>query len=188
MKNDDINTLFKELDFDISEPASGHKDRFKKKLEEQHSQSKKQKHGRLTRNLWGPLFSIAAILAIAFMVFTGIFNENSIQNKGDLASVSPQMKETKQFYTQLIETELKALNAENSPETEAIINDALTQLEKLENEYKKLEKDLQDSGQDKRVIYAMISNFQQRIDLLNQVLEQIDNIKSLKNQSNENYI
>ena len=80
------------------------------------------------------------------------------------------------------------LKAENAPGTEAIVEDALTQLEKLETEYKKLQKDLRNSGQDERVIYAMISNFQQRIDLLKQVLDQIENIKSLKNKSDENYI
>ena len=188
MKNDNINELFKELDFDNKEPATGHKKRFLEKLEEQNSQSKKLDKGSRIRGLWAPMLSVAAILAIAFMVFAGFFNENSFKNQGDLANVSPQMKETKQFYTQLIETELETLKAENVPGTEAIVKDALTQLEKLETEYEKLQKDLRNSGQDKRVIYAMISNFQQRIDLLKQVLNQIENIKSLKNQSNENYI
>ena len=41
------------------------------------------------------------------------------------------------------------------------------------------------SGKDKRVIHAMIQNFQQRIDLLSEVLEQIENIKSLNNQNYE---
>ncbi|HKL35689.1 MAG TPA: hypothetical protein VJ899_05320 [Salegentibacter sp.] len=188
MKKDNINELFKELDFDNKEPATGHKERFRKKLEEQNSHSRNSVKGSNKRGLWAPMLSVAAILAIAFMVFAGFFSENSYKNQGDLASVSPQMKETKQFYTQLIETELQNLKAQNAPGTEAIVEDALTQLEKLETEYKKLQKDLRNSGQDERVIYAMISNFQQRIDLLKQVLDQIENIKSLKNRSDENYI
>ena len=188
MKNDNINELFKELDFDNKEPATGHKERFLEKLEEQNSRSKNSTKGTNSRSLWAPMLSVAAILAIAFMVLAGFFGENSYKNQGDLASVSPQRKETKQFYTQLIETELQNLKAENAPGTEAIVDDALTQLEKLETEYKKLQKDLRNSGQDERVIYAMISNFQQRIDLLKQVLDQIENIKSLKNKSDENYI
>jgi len=187
MKNDNINELFKELDFDNKEPASGHKTRFLEKLEKQNNHNKlgSKPH---RRSLWAPMLSVAAILAIAFMVFAGFFNENTRGNSGELASVSPQMKETQQFYTQLIKTELETLKAENAPGTEAIVKDALTQLEKLETEYEKLKKDLQNSGQDKRVIYAMISNFQQRIDLLKEVLNQIENIKTLKKQSDENYI
>ena len=187
MKTDKIDELFEELDFDNKEPATGHKARFLEKLEAQ-NQTKNLGNNTFKRSLWAPMLSVAAILAIAFMVFAGFFNQNSSGNSGELASVSPEMKETQQFYTQLIKTELETLKAEDAPETEAIIKDALTQLEKLETEYEKLKKDLQNSGQDKRVIYAMISNFQQRIDLLNEVLNQIENIKTLKNQSDEKYI
>ena len=52
--------------------------------------------------------------------------------------------------------------------------------------YEKLKLDLTSSGEDKRVIYAMITNFQNRIDLLENVLEQIEEIKQLKNSNNEN--
>ena len=106
-------------------------------------------------------------------------------NQSDLASISPEMKQTQQFYSGLIEQELIALNAEATPETQAIIKDALQQLKKLENRYKRMENDLLESGKDKRVIHAMIQNFQQRIDLLSEVLEQIENIKSLNNQNYE---
>ena len=43
-----------------------------------------------------------------------------------------------------------------------------------------LTKDLSESGDDKRVIYAMISNFQNRIDVLQTVIERVDAIKQLK--------
>ncbi|WP_037314909.1 hypothetical protein [Salegentibacter sp. Hel_I_6] len=188
MKNDNIDELFKELDFDNKEPIAGHKARFLEKLENQNRQKKNNGFSGYKRSLLAPMLSVAAILAIAFMVFAGLFNENSRENYGDLASVSPEMKETQQFYTQLIKTELASLKAEETPETQAIVDDALSQLEKLESEYDKLKEDLKNSGQDKRVIYAMISNFQQRIDLLNEVLAHIENIKTLKNQSDENYI
>ena len=92
------------------------------------------------------------------------------------------MKQTQEFYTGVIRKELNAINAEKSPETEAIINDALVQMDKLEKNYEGLKEDLAKSGNDNRVIYAMIQNFQQRIDLLNNVLTQIENIKTLKNQ------
>lgn len=188
MKNDKIDELLKELDFDNKKPGSGHKARFLKKLEEQNNQTKNLGSNTYKRSLWAPMLSFAAILAIAFMVLAGFFNQNSRQNLSELASVSPEMKETQQFYTQLIKNELETLKAVDDPGTEAIVKDALSQLEKLETEYIKLKEDLQKSGQDKRVVYAMISNFQQRIDLLTEVLSQIKNIKTLKNQSDENYI
>ena len=45
--------------------------------------------------------------------------------------------------------------------------------------------DLNESGDDHRVIYAMISNFQNRINILQNTINQIKIIKQLKNQSNE---
>ena len=48
--------------------------------------------------------------------------------------------------------------------------------------------DLTESGKDQRVIYAMISNFQSRIDILTTVLEQIEDVKQLKTNTNQTSI
>ncbi|UAB82916.1 DUF4179 domain-containing protein [Zunongwangia sp. SCSIO 43204] len=186
MKNDEFFEDLKGLNFDISEPDSGHKDRFLEKLEQKHK-NEASKTGKL-RKLWIPLSSIAAALIIAFIAFGNVFNTPAFAKEADLAAVSPQMKETQDFYSTLIERELKSIEGERSPKTNKIINDALVQLETLEKEYNKLKKDLLESGQDKRVIYAMINNFQKRIDLLNQVLDQIETIKQLNTQENETII
>ena len=60
-----------------------------------------------------------------------------------------------------------------------MVESAVANLAVLESNYKKLQKDLVESGEDKRVIYAMINNFQNRIDLLQQVLEQMNAVNEL---------
>lgn len=184
MEYKNIDDLFKNGDFDIAEPAKGHQKRFFKKLQENKTSSSSGK-GKL-RMLWSPFAAMAAGLILIFMVSGNNFGINVSNNSGDLANVSPEMKETQQFYTNLIKTELAKVNDAKSPETEAIVNDAFVQMEKLDNEYEKLKKDLFNSGQDKRVIFAMVTNLQQRIDLLNTVLIKIEEIKELKNPNNEN--
>ena len=62
----------------------------------------------------------------------------------------------------------------------------MAQLKTLEADYEKLKTDLGKSGNDKRVIYAMINNFQTRIDILQNVLSGIEQIKELKTQNDEN--
>ncbi len=185
MKNNDFDNLFKELDFDIEEPHSGHTERFGKKLEKQTGAPKKEAK---VRRLWAPIIGIAASFALAFILLGEVLTPGNSANNSDLASISPEMKQTQEFYTSVIRKELTAINAEKTPETEAIINDALLQMEKLEKNYENLKDDLEKSGKDNRVIHAMIQNFQQRIDLLNNVLTQIENIKTLKNQNYENNI
>lgn len=184
MNNQKLDEFLKDLDFDVAEPSHGHYDRFVRKLKKENI-SRSGKGGNI-RMLWSPLFAVAAGLLLIFMIAGGTLGSGMLANSGDLAGISPEMKETHQFYTNLIKTELAKVKAENSPETEAVVNDALIQMEKLDKDYEKLKTDLKKSGQDKRVISAMITNLQQRIDLLNNVMQHIENIKELKNPKNEN--
>ena len=57
----------------------------------------------------------------------------------------------------------------------------MVQLKKLKNNYGLLEKDLINGGNSKLILSAMITNFQTRIDLLQDVLDKIETIKNLKN-------
>lgn len=182
MKNNSIEEIFKELDFDIAEPAAGHQERFLSKLKSKPAD--KQWGGKL-RMLWNPLFAVAASFLILFMVAGSFMGSGLLTQQGDLAGVSPELRETHEFYTNLIKSELARVNEVKTPETEAIAEDAFRQLEILDLEYEKLKKDLKTSGQDKRVVFAMVSNLQQRIDVLNNVLIHIENITQLKNQNNE---
>lgn len=184
MKTEDLEELFRSVDFDIAEPAEGHQKRFREKLKSRgNSKIKTFK----IFPFWIPMSAIAASLVVGFLLFQGIYNNQNIQ-KQELANVSPQMKTTQDFYASVIKKELYNLEQEKSPATEKIVNDALHQMEILESDYAKLKIDLAKSGQDDRVIYAMISNFQKRIDLLTQVLEKVNNINQIKSTPHENNI
>ena len=182
MSKDNIDKLFENLnnDFDIEVPNLGHQQRFLDKLNRKNDLASP---GTTKRSLWKPVLSVAASLVLMFALFFGTQQEASAK---DLASISPEMAETQNFFTATISDELAKLNNETSPETKILVDDALKQMEILESEYELLKTDLTDSGDDKRVIYAMISNFQNRIDLLQNVLQNIEEIKQLKQSTNEN--
>ena len=186
METNDFDTLFRDLDFNNEEPSNGHRDRFSVKLVKHRSEDPNNK-GKV-RKLWINLFTIAASFLLALFIIAEFAGPQAASKNSELASISPEMKQTQDFYTSMIRQELLALNAEKSPETEAIIEDALRQMNRLENQYEKLKEDLVQSGKDNRVIHAMIQNFQQRIDILNDVLHQIEEIKTLKTQDHENTI
>lgn len=182
MEKDNLYSLFDDLknQFDIETPQKNHEQRFSDKLKSNDIASTEVK--KISRFNWKPFLAIAASIIICLGLFTTLQNE---PEDLDLASVSPEMSETQDFFTVTIENELKKLNKERSPLTEQIITDALVQIQLLEKDYKKLKTDLTESGKNQRVIYAMISNFQNRIDILNTVLEQIETIKELKTNTNE---
>lgn len=174
MKKDDIEQLFDRLEgqLSVAEPSTDHQARFLEKL--QSTQVQEEKPVRKL-NWWKPL-AVAASLALVFMI---TFSQTSQTEIKDLADVSPEMEQTQTFFTQTIEKELFELQQQTTPETQAIVDDTMKRLTKLEADYDDLKNDLAESGQDKRVIYAMINNFQNRIDLLQQVLEHIDAVKNL---------
>lgn len=185
MEKEDFNAIIENAkgDFDIHTPTAGHKARFLKKLNDISIEKKQPTKG--VKSLWTPFLIAAASLVICFGMFYAMSAEPEIY---DLADVSTELAETQDFFTLTISEELKKLNAEKSPETEDIIYDAMRELEVLEASYLKLKKDLKTSGKDQRVIYAMISNFQTRIDILTNVIEHIENIKQLKTIPNDTEI
>ncbi len=186
MKDEELDNLFLTEAFDIEEPDAGHEERFLKKLKEETQQKEKPKGSII--NFWKPWIAIAASLVFVVLIAGSFLSNNSYKKSTDLAAISPEMKETQEFYTTAIKAELEKINTAKSPETEIIVNDALEQLQRLDTEYGQLKTDLSKSGKDKRVIFAMVSNLQQRIDILNNVLTQIEEIKELKNNENESTI
>ena len=173
MKKDAIEELFENLErsFDVYETPSGHNKRFLNKLKIV------KKPSVIKLNWWKPI-SIAASIAVLIAIGSTLIKVDSLEL--DLASVSPEMMQTQSFFTTTINEELQTLKSLTSPEAKVLVDDALKQVAILENQHARLKKDLAQSGNDQRVIYAMISNFQNRINLLQQVIEKIEEIKNLK--------
>lgn len=177
MKKKTIDQVFKRLEgrFDTAAPSVNHKANFLKKLQEQ-TLSEVPEQKRKPVQWMRPLFIAASMILLAGLLF-GQFTYGS--NVKELADVSPEMEQTQDFFTKTIERELFDIRENMNPENQAMVEDAIKQLEILETNYDTLKKDLSESGEDKRVIYAMIDNFQNRIDLLQDVVEQMDAIKKL---------
>lgn len=182
MSTDKLNMLFEDLkdQFNIEEPRSDHEKRFIEKLIV--SQNEVESQPAYAR-FWKPILGIAASIVLLITLGIGF---QSTTNEKDLASVSAEMATTQDFFTSTIAAELEKLNTEESPEYQEIIVDALFQIKILEENYQNLKLALEESGDDQRVIHAMITNFQNRIDILQSVSKQIEELKLIKNETNEN--
>jgi len=178
---DKLEHRFKDLEgqFDIETPRLGHFDRFEVKLARQ---TKKQ--AKWNPNTWKWL-AIAASIALIFTL--GLGNYSSKEGL-ELADVSPKMEETQSFFVSTIQQEIERINLKRNDDNQKIIDDAFLQLNKLEENYKKLTLELDNSNKDKRIIYAMIANFQQRIEVLQSLLQQLDELEQLKNGINDEKI
>ena len=164
--------------FDVAEPNVGHFERFQARLE-QVEEAPKKKGG----TPWYVL-AVAASVLLFFGYWMGNINQN-ITNKGiELAEVSPQMEETQNFYLATIQKEVEDIKTKKTTANQKIIDDAFVQLELLETNYQKLTLELKESNADKRVIYAMITNFQNRLQILQNLMDQLEEFEELVPQQN----
>ena len=109
---------------------------------------------------------------------------NSAQKGLELADVSPKMEETQNFYLTTIQTEIEEIKTIKTASNQKIIDDAFIQLELLETNYRTLTLELKESNADKRVIYAMITNFQNRLAVLQNLMDQLEEFDELVPQEN----
>jgi len=175
---DNFDNIFKDKrsEFDFAEPNIGHFNRFEAKLKAQNNKTIIVKK---TPWYW---LAVAASVLLFFGYWLGNYNTA----KGlELADVSPKMEETQNFYLATIHKEIELINNEKTPENKKIIEDAFIQLEILEKNYQKLTLELKESNEDKRVIYAMISNFQKRLEVLQNLVDRLEDFKNLFPEENQ---
>lgn len=180
MEEENIDGLFKALEgsFDVASPAPGHRERFLEKLGQSGTIAHRKK-----KSWWKPL-SIAASIAVLCAVAVGLLNSNPTIEE-QVAQISPEVSESQFYFASLIEEQIQELERKSTPETKKMIDDTMFQLEKLETDYGKLEQDLLNGGNSKLILSAMITNFQTRIDLLQEVMDRIDSINNLNSFDDE---
>jgi hypothetical protein len=172
-ENDSLDQLFNKFEnqWDVQEMNSDHQVDFLNKLNKK--QPKKKKY-------W---FATAIAASIVLMLGISVFYKNEKPKEFKFASKETQR--TDSIFSILIDNELVKLKEKSSPENEQIINDALKQMKVFDADYQKIINELQKNGENKQIIYAMISNLQTRISFLQTVLKRIEENENLKNTTDE---
>lgn len=175
MSINNLNQLFEnQNNWDFEEPNLGHEKRFLDKLKKQ--QPKKKFN-------WIPL-SIAASLLLGF----GILIFNHTNNQTEEVAFSPQVQETHDYFSSVINNELASLKKQETPQSKALINDAMNEMESLEKDYQNLKEEIAKNGENKQIVFAMITNMQTRISFIKSVLEQVEDINKINKIEDEKHI
>lgn len=172
-ENDSLDELFNKFEnqWDVQEMNSDHQIDFLNKLNSK--QPKKKSY-------W---FATTIAASIVLMLGISVFYKNEKPKEFKFASKETQR--TDSIFSILIDNELVKLKEKSSPENEQIINDALKQMKVFDADYQKIINELQKNGENKQIIYAMISNLQTRISFLQTVLKRIEESENLKNTTDE---
>lgn len=168
-EKDELEVIFASMDWNTEEPNDGHELRFLQKLDR--PRRKKQR-------LYGAL-SIAASVVILMGIF---LTRPDTQPE---YKMSRENKEAQQFFASIIKKELHEIRSENSPALKGMVDDALLQMEQMEADYDKLATELGRKGENEQLIFAMITNLKKRIEFLERVSHQIETIKKIKSQSED---
>lgn len=182
MKENSLEKLFEKAKpyLDTEEPAIGHQVRFLDKLNN-------TKADNVTGISWWKPLSIAASVVLVMGIFLGQMTWNKTESE-QLAEIAPEISNTEFYFANLIEQQINQLESERSPETQKLVEDVLQQMQLLEQDYERLKSDLLNGGNSQNILSAMIHNFQTRIDLMQDVLQKIESLKTFKNQYDENVI
>ena len=196
----DIRKMMKDLD-QGSKLSTGHEARFANKLEREFPlDSSEAKTDSRNAFFW---LKIAAMAIVFFgLGYFGIQQlsddgsngmaetsvEDDSENKTELAQISlgdisPDLKKVENFYLAGIATQLASL--EDDSENKELIDGYMQRLNELDDEYKALNKELNEVGPTEATITAMIDNLKLRLELLFKLKNKL---KELKNLENEQFI
>ena len=174
----DLRKLLKDKKLYSNELSKGHRRKFEKKLlAELHPEKKRNRQ-------W---LSIAASLTLVIGLSASlIFFNNQVQETEtqsvqieNLGSISPELGKIENFYLASIQSEISGLD--QTPENAELVNGYLQKIAELSMDYKELTEELNTEGINQTTVNALIENLQQRLNLLYQLKEQLDEFKKLQN-------
>jgi hypothetical protein len=200
----DIRKMLQEDKSLPSQPPKGHSNRFEQRLEEHFPENKQEKSS--NRSFY--FLKIAAILVVALGVGFFFLNSNDSFNGSEITDVpveveqekdekteeakqyqlsdeSPEFRKIENFYLASLNIELAKLDVNES--NKALVDSFMTQLAGLDQEYKKLNAEISETGLTESSVEALISNLQLRLELLYKLKNKIKDIHQSKIQRNENY-
>lgn len=177
----DIRDILKENSGRGLELSKDHRAKFEERLQKLHAPS--------VRNYI--FFKIAAtiliIVSIGYLAITHqpIDNINSSEESSlvDLGTISPEMKQIENYYLTAINYEMASL--EVNPESKEVLDQYLEKISELTKAYKQLNIDLSQNGINEKSINALINNLQLRLQLLLELKDTMNEIKTSKITNNE---
>lgn len=190
----DIRKMMKDYQPETPKLPKGHEARFEKRLDT--SFSEKPKTGLyLWMKIAAVIIAIFAVGSFAYYTFddadrnngiTTTENTNTSQepvNTGiTLGDLSPDLKKVEAYYKTGIKVQLASLQV--TDENRELVDGYMTRLAELDQEYNKLNKELNEVGPTEVTITALIDNLQLRLELLFKLKNKLN---ELKNQNNEDY-
>ncbi|MGC9374642.1 MAG: hypothetical protein ACP5DQ_06330 [Bacteroidales bacterium] len=169
--------------FDSFEPDEGHFDRFEQKLKQLHKS--KSKTFTLGFMLKAAVITLLVVLS-GLWIYDNTFTTPSLKKGIALREISPEYSEVEMYYTKLVNQKYNEINDIpfiDNKQKKMLMHE----LNEMDSIYENLKKDLTLNPNDERVINAMIQHYQLKVEVMNQILGQLQQVKNIEQQKSENY-
>jgi len=180
----DIRDILKEAQVNSKTLKENHRQRFEQRLNQLHT-PKKQGYFFLK-----VAASIIVLLGVGYYtLFTNVADIEDFPEDAkitNLSSISPEMKQIENYYLTAINYEMASI--EQTPENKIILDSYLEKIAELTNQYKQLNIDLTEKEINEKTINALITNLQLRLQLLLELKDTIQEIKTPKTNKDESTI
>lgn len=183
----DIKEKLKEYKGENIDLSSNHSNKFEALLKQEVHQNK-------SKNKTFKWLSFAASIVLLVSLGIKFYPTKSIEPqpivKEDkqitLGTISPEFNTIETYYTNSINLEISQLDL--SEKNKEIVDSYLLKIAELTNEYKLLTQELNTNGVNDATIDALIRNLQLRLQLLQRLKKQLNELKNLNTKQNETQI
>lgn len=164
---------------DSAEPSEMHFDKFEKLLME-------NKTTKSRSMVWPTLLKVAAIAVMVILSGLYITEHFFMPKTTQLATQNSEFNEAQQYYIQLVDQrigEIEQIKSTLPDEKKEMLIDEMTTMDEM---YKKLQKDYKAMPNDPRIIQALLQYYQMKMDILNRIVNNLENVQQLNSISHEN--
>jgi len=163
------------LMFDTDQPPSGHLERFGEKLGTEKGRSIRIRH------LLQVAASVAVILASAFVIITRDRSGSKVADR----QIPEVVLEADRYYADRLHAKYEQIREFpfEQPEEKTLL---LDELEDLDAHHRQLMSDLQANPDDERVLNALIRHYQMKLEVMDQIINQLQQLKNEKSKHHEN--
>jgi len=156
------------------EPGKGHQARFEKRLKEVNGGGKKI-------YLAKQLLKVAAVTLL--IVLSSLWTlEKIIKNKQTesyaINNLPPEIKEARAYYVSEVNKKYDQISHSSLFHDSIQKELVLQELTDMDSVSKSLQNDLQTSADDERVVNALIEHYRLKLDIMNQILNNLEDIKT----------
>ena len=184
--------------FDDAEPMAGHFERFQQRLDAEHKTSSNNLafwlkiaavmiiSATLGGTAAGKLIGRSTEKIVSEVVSDSTQTHQIVERTTQLVAErnSPEFAQTQNYYIELVDNRLDQIKATSSID-EQQKTELLKEMSQIDELFGQLQKDLKNNPDNPALIDAMITHYQIKVEVLNQIINNLNNIKQLNTQENE---